>query len=97
MANIVLTNKNRVLGLPVKAKELLPDEFLVATNSPLGMLYIKTIDNQEILFDYEELAENEIPDGPPICLKSLSDYKLMKQLEIANELEQLNDLPKETL
>jgi hypothetical protein len=76
MANIVLTSSKRTIGLPVKISELKKDEKIVATNADFGMLYL-TLDTagNEILMDYQDFDEGEIPDGgSPICLPSIDDY-----------------------
>lgn len=92
MANIVLTNKNRTIGLPVNISELKDGELIVATNANMGMLYVEEKDGKEILKDYDDLKEDDIPDGIPISLPLISDYKNKRIEDLYDELNQLNTI-----
>jgi hypothetical protein len=93
MSNIVVTSKNRILGIPVKTTELEPGEKIVATNAPMGMLYVVEIAGGEILHDYSELEEDEIPEGMPLALPLIEDYKNKKLEELQSSIVEINDLP----
>lgn len=92
MANIVITSQNRIVGLPVKVSELEPGEKIVATNAPMGMLYVVETPTGEILRDYEELENDEIPDGMPISIPLVEDYKNKTIKELKLKINQVNEL-----
>lgn len=93
MSNIVITSKNRVLGIPVKTTELQPGEKIVATNAPMGMLRVVETPTGEILHDYEDLQEDQLPEGMPLALPLIEDYKNKKLEELQSSIIELNDLP----
>ena len=94
MSNIVLTSLNRTIGLPVKISELKKEEQVVATSAEFGMLYLmEGTDGKEILRDYDEFEEGEIPEGGvPICLPLIEDYKKTKINKLVNEINDIQNI-----
>lgn len=92
MANIVITNQSRSIGLPVRYDELLHGEQVVATNAPNGMLYVSYNKDVPILNDYTNIDIDEVPDGIPICLPYIEDYKEIRKNELLNQIRQLDSV-----
>jgi hypothetical protein len=99
MANIVLTNQNRTVGVPVRYDELQEGEEVVATNAPLGMLFVSYESGTPTLCDYTDLEDDEVANGVPLCLPNIDDYKENRKKELLAQIRQLdtvggNDAPK---
>jgi len=92
MANTVLTSNKRILGLPVKLTELHKGEQIVATNTDMGMLFVEKTDNGEVLKDYDEIDPDNLPDGLPLSLPFIDDYKKAKIEELQAQLKEFQDL-----
>jgi hypothetical protein len=90
MSNIVLTSENRILGIPVKYKELNKNEQIVATNATLGMLYYDPVDDS--IHDYEDIDENGIIEGTPVCLPLIEDYKNHLKKKLLDQIEQIDNI-----
>lgn len=92
MSSIVLTSKNRILGLPVSLCELNVGEQIVATNADMGMLFVKNSTGQETLMDYNEIDPENLPEGSPICVPYIEDYKNAKIEELKEQIKEFEDL-----
>ena len=92
MANTVLTSLNRILGLPVSLCEMKPGEKIVATNADMGMLFVKNSGGQETLVDYDDIDPENLPEGMPISVPYISDYKNAKIEELRKQIEEFNDI-----
>ncbi len=92
MANIVLTSKNRILGLPVNLCEMQEGEKIVATNADMGMLFVENTLSKEILRDYDDIDPENLPDGMPISVPYIDDYKNKKIEELKKQIEEFNDI-----
>jgi hypothetical protein len=92
MSNIVLTSNKRILGLPVKVSELQKGEQIVATNADMGMLFLEESDDIEILRDYSELDIDNLPEGLPISLPYIEDYKNAKIEELKAQIKEFESM-----
>lgn len=92
MANTVLTSLHRILGLPVRLGEMKPGEKIVATNADMGMLFVESKGSKEILRDYDDIDPENLPEGTPISVPYISDYKNEKIEELKCQIEAFEDL-----
>jgi hypothetical protein len=92
MSSIVLTSENRILGLPVKLEEIHKGEKIVATNADMGMLFVDESTGKEILKDYSEIDPENLPEGSPICVPYIEDYKSAKIEELKEQIKEFEDL-----
>ena len=92
MSSIVLTSENRILGLPVTLNELHKGEKIVATNADMGMLFVDEAAGKETLKDYAEIDPENLPDGSPICVPYIEDYKNAKIEELKEQIQEFEDL-----
>jgi hypothetical protein len=93
MANTVLTSKHRILGLPVKISEIDIDETIVATNADMGMLFVdQSVLDKEVLRDYSEIDSDNLPEGMPISVYYIEDYKSTKIDELKCQIEEFENI-----
>lgn len=92
MANIILTNQNRIIGLPVSYDELLAGEQVVATNAPNGMLFVSYEESIPKLNDYASLEIGEVPNGVALCLPCIESYKEKRKKELLGQIRQLESI-----
>lgn len=92
MSSIVLTSENRILGLPVNLSEIHKGEKIVATNADMGMLFVDESTGKEILKDYTDIDTENLPNGMPISVPYIKDYKKAKVEELLKQIEQFEDL-----
>ncbi len=94
----VLTSHNRLLELPLSFAELTSGEKVVATDSPLGMLFVvTTVEGTEFLNDYSFINDEELPPGRPISLPLISDVQeqilasIKEQIRLLTLTKESND------
>lgn len=92
MSSIVLTSKNKILGLPVNLSEMESGEKIVATNADMGMLFVDTSTGKEILKDYTDIDTENLPEGMPISVPYIKDYKKAKIEELLKQIEEFEDI-----
>jgi hypothetical protein len=92
MSSIVLTSENRIIGLPLTLDEIHKGEKIVATNADMGMLFVDESSGKEILKDYNEIDPENLPEGSPICVPYIEDYKNAKIEELKEQIKEFEDL-----
>jgi hypothetical protein len=67
-------------------------EQIVATNADMGMLFVENLPTKEVLHDYSTIDPENLPEGMPICVPYIEDYKNAKIEELKNQIQEFEDI-----